>query len=121
MADTTPSDRLPSARLVSFQPEMAAGLNGTELILSIAAGFVALAVVTLVTWPLFGAGHFALLAGSLSGAALGFAMRAFIVVLKRQKPDGYVAQAVLAFRHRLLPHEGIIARDGRWDFYRHHV
>ena len=121
MAEETPQDRLPGARTVTFQPEMAAGLNGTELILAISAGFAALFAVTLLTWPILGAGHFALLAGALSGAVVGYAMRVFIVVLKRQRPEGYVAQVVLAFRHHILPHEHLIARDGHWDFYRHNV
>ncbi len=119
MSTPASNDRLPSAFRVSFQPEMAGGLNGTELILVIGGGFGTMVGVSLLAWPILGVGHVALLTGTVAGTTLAFGLRAGIVVLKRQRPDGYVQQVILSARHRWWPQESVIARHGLWDFYRH--
>jgi len=111
--------RLPGARRISFQPVMALGLTGTELIVVIASGFACLLAAMLVAIPLFGAVHVALLSGALAGFAAAFALRVRIVRIKRQAPEGYVVQRLHRLRLELGSVPGLIDGHGPWDAGRH--
>lgn len=119
MTETEPPARLPNPRRVTFQPVMAAGLDGTELILTISLGFAAFLVTAGVALPVLGAPHLALLAGGVAGGASGLALRAAIVRARRQRPEGYPLQLALRLRHDLDPVPGLVAGEGLWDPLRH--
>jgi len=117
MAEDLP--RLPSARRLSFQPVMALGLTGTELIVVIAFGFGCLFAAGLILVPLGGAVHVSLLSGTLAGFAGAFALRGRIVRIKRQAPEGYVTQQLHRLRLQFGPVPGLIEDHGCWDTWRH--
>lgn len=111
--------RLPPARRISFQPVMALGLTGTELIVVIGAGFGCLAAVMLVTIPLFGALHVSLLSGALAGLAGALVLRVRITGTSRQAPEGYVLQRLHGLRLQFGSLPDLIAGHGSWDAWRH--
>ena len=119
MAETEQLSRLPNSLRVSHQPVMVAGLTGSEFLMAIALGFLVFITVSAVTLPILGAFHFSLLAGSIAGVAAGIALRASIVHIKRQKPEGYPLQLVLGVRHRIEPIPDLVAEEGCWDPMRH--
>lgn len=111
--------RLPTARRISFQPIMALGLTGTELIAVIGSGFAGLFAVLLVTLLLFGALHVSLLSGALAGLAGALVLRVRIIHTKRQAPEGYVLQCLHRLRLQYGSLPGLIAGHGSWDAWRH--
>jgi len=112
--------RLPSARRISFQPVMAIGLTGSELIAVIASGFLGLFAIVLITITLSGALHISLLSGALLGFAGAFMLRSRILLIKRQAPEGYVQQRFLELRAQFTNLPGQIERNAGWDTWRHH-
>lgn len=111
--------RLPSASRISRQPVMAWGLDGTELIFVIGAGFATTAASALAVGLTSGRLNWGLAAGSLLGAAAGACLRALIVVGKRQKPDGYYRQLLVTQARAVLGAGPGIRRGGGWDVLRH--
>lgn len=111
--------RLPVARRISFQPIMAVGLTGTELIAVIACGFAVMLAAILITLPVFRALHVSLLSGGLLGFAGAFVLRAEIIRSKRQAPEGYVEQRFLRLRLPFGGVPGLIGQHGTWDPQRH--
>lgn len=119
MVETEQLSRLPNSLRVSHQPVMVAGLTGSEFLMAIALGFLVFITVCVFTLPILDAFHFSLLVGSIAGVAAGVALRASIVHIKRQKPEGYPFQLVLVARHRIEPIPGLVAEEGCWDPMRH--
>lgn len=111
--------RLPSARRTSFQPVMVVGLTGSELIMVIAAGFGAMAITVLISWPLLGAFHFCLLAGAGLGFAAALTLRGQIVRSKRQTPEGYALQRMFKLKQQLEGSNRLLDEDAVWDCRRH--
>lgn len=112
--------RLPPARRLSFQPVMAIGLTGTELIVVIGSGFACLLATILVTVPLFGGLHVSLLSGALAGFAGALVLRSRIIRLRRQAPEGYVQQRLYRLRMQFGSLPGLLAGHGSWDAWREH-
>ena len=63
--------RLPNARRISFQPVMALGLDGTELIAVIASGFLIMAGSLVVTVLVIQVLHFSMLMSAGAGLYRG--------------------------------------------------
>ena len=110
--------RLPTARRISFQPTMAVGLTGSELILTITVGFALLIVSLLITLPLFSVPHISLLMGTVFGFAGAIGLRAEMIRSKRQSPEGYVQQRLFKLLHCITPIQGLIDEHGPWDCQR---
>ena len=113
------STGMPSPLRVSHQPIMVAGLTGSEFLMAISAGFIVFLFICVVSLPVLGAIHFSLLVGSVTGVAAAMGLRASIVRVKRQRPEGYPLQLVHHVRHDIEPIPGLVAAEGLWDPLRH--
>lgn len=110
---------MPNALRVSHQPVMVAGLTGSEFLMCLMTAFAAFAAVCAVSLPFLGAFHFSLLVGSFASVAAGVFLRAAIVRVKRQKPEGYPLQLVIHARHGIEPIPDLVSEEGQWDPVRH--
>lgn len=112
-------NRLPPTYRISRQPVMALGLNGTELIIVVSAGFAVMAAVALLGAILLGRAHYGLLAGVAAGLVTSVVMKTFITTFKRQKPEGYYVQILRRVRARVAGGRGMVLHAGYWDVLRH--
>ena len=112
--------RLPNARRISFQPVMALGLDGTELIAVIASGFLIMAGSLVVAILVIQVLHFSMLMSAGAGFAGAFALRGMLIRTKRETPDGFALQKVQQIRRTIGSEApGLLNNPGAWDCRRH--
>ncbi len=113
-----PQQRLPLTTRVGRQPVMAMGLNGSEFMLVIGIGFIAMIVFTILGFVVLGKFHYGMLFGFMAALLVGYITKLLFVAYKRQTPDGYFQQILYRLQRDTTGNKKLITHQGNWDALR---
>ena len=110
---------LPMVQHINYQPELVAGLNFSEVLMSAALACVigmptGTAIAFAIGKPIFSLGF-----GFGAAMLCGFITTKIMKYLKRQRPDGYYVQWLMRKFEPLVPGVRFIRAKCYFDRYRH--
>lgn len=110
---------LPMVAHINYQPELVAGLNFSEVLMSAAVACVigipiGTAIAFAIGKPIFSLGF-----GFGAAILCAFITTKIMKYLKRQRPDGYYVQWLMRKFEPLVPGVRFIRTTGYYDRHRH--